>query len=175
VKRDDVAGAALVALAFAGYSVVLRVVAPPAAAQWAAADPFLKVMPPLLVPALAFVAVAAWRLPSRAAALDAARRAATGQWLSASAGLGEELLFRLALLPALLALLLRAPVLAVALTGLAFAGLHELRAGAVRCAAVLTRLIFPGIVMSAAAWLFKPSFIVSAHCTAHVLLPLVFA
>jgi len=37
-----------------------------------------------------------------------------------------------------------------------------------------TRLLFPGAVMSVAFVVISPAFLVSAHCAAHVFIPLLF-
>jgi membrane protease YdiL (CAAX protease family) len=98
-----------------------------------------------------------------------------------TAGYGEEILFRLALLPALYLLLLRAratPNIAAAssviATGLAFAVLHQVGSGASPPAYFATRFLFPGCVMSIVFLRVSPTFIVVAHCTAHLLMPVLF-
>jgi hypothetical protein len=196
------AAAAFVALPFAAYAAVLRVVAPPAAPSWAAADPFLNVLPPLAVPALAVVAAIYWR-PTRAdvraelprvalglaaglgavlllralsgptlpSFVPAEEGAAPGLWLNISAGLGEEVVFRLALLPLLWGRLRGGAVL---ITGLAFAGLHEIGPAPFSAVLFATRFVLPGFGMSVAAVVLRPSFIVAAHLAAHLLLPLLF-
>src|SRR5262245_19342669 len=80
-RPEDVTVAALFALPFAAYLVVLRAVATPTDAQWAAVDPILTILPRTLslrLPPLAAVVVAAawWRFarPDR----EALRRGALG-------------------------------------------------------------------------------------------------
>ena len=99
--------------------------------------------------------------------------AAPGLLLNMSAGYTEEIIFRIALLPALLIGLRRVPLgmlLAVALTGLAFALSHDVHLDA----HFATRFLIPGCAFSLAALLISPSFLVTAHCTAHILIPLLF-
>jgi hypothetical protein len=99
--------------------------------------------------------------------------AAPGFLLNMSAGYAEEVIFRLALLPALLITLRRIPLgtlVAVCLTGLAFALAH----GITLDAHFATRFLIPGCMFSLAAMLVGPAFVVTAHCVAHVLIPLLF-
>jgi len=106
--------------------------------------------------------------------------AGPGLMLNMAAGYGEEVLFRLVLLPLLfLALVSRVPrpvALAVAVlsTGLAFTLLHEPASASWSPTLFTTRFLLPGCAMSMAALLRSPSFIVAAHCTAHLVVPLVF-
>jgi CAAX prenyl protease-like protein len=99
--------------------------------------------------------------------------AAPGLLLNMSAGYAEEIIFRIALLPALLIALRRVPLslfLAIALSGLAFALAHDFHLDA----HFATRFLIPGCAFSLAALLISPAFLVTAHCTAHVLIPLLF-
>jgi hypothetical protein len=103
--------------------------------------------------------------------------AGPGFLLNMTAGYAEEVLFRLALLPlAWLGLRrLRLPraaaaLTAAALTGLAFALFHD----AAWSSLFVTRFLLPGFAFSLVA-LFRPTFLVCAHCAAHVLIPALFA
>ena len=108
-----------------------------------------------------------------------------GPGLSAglAAGLIEEVLIRLAVLPAALAVCARllpsrlAALVAVLASGLVFALLHQVGPGAAPFdpAHFAARLLFPGVLMSAAALWPGPAFVVVAHCAAHLILPALFA
>jgi hypothetical protein len=109
--------------------------------------------------------------------------AKAGLLLGLAAGTLEEAVFRLALLPGLVAVVrsrVAAPVVVAAvsavLTGLAFAASHEL--GGAPDGFVLrwfvTRWLVPGVAMSLAYFWPGPAFIVAAHCTAHLLIPVAF-
>lgn len=63
---------------------------------------------------------------------------------------------------------------AALLVGAAFALSHELGAGAFRADHFVTRLVVPGAGMSLACRWPGFSFLVAAHCTAHLLLPFLF-
>jgi len=65
---------------------------------------------------------------------------------------------------------------AAVVTGILFALSHELgpAAGAFEPRYFLTRALFPGIVMSVVFLRLHPSFIVSAHCAAHLFIPALF-
>lgn len=105
---------------------------------------------------------------------------APGYLLSMTAGFGEEVIFRLALLPTVYFLarrhIARLPSVAIAalITGLGFALLHEAGPGVFELHYFVTRFLFPGCVMSI-AWYANPTFLVVAHSAAHVLMPLLFA
>jgi hypothetical protein len=204
--------AALLMQPFALYLIVLRWLAPPTAANWAHADPFLRLLPARIAPALGIAVAAAWlwRAPPERALLGRAagrallgaalallavgglrlfagahlpsfvpaeESAGPGLLLSMSAGFNEEQAFRLLLLPALLALLSRgmsrraATVLAVVATGAAFALAH----GPAPATWMATRFLIPGCLFSAVCLWLGPGFAVSAHLSAHLLLPLLFA
>jgi len=99
-----------------------------------------------------------------------------------AAGVLEEVVFRLAVLPGLYALLRRRlpphPSIGLAAlgTGLLFSLSHELGpAGGVFDPGFLaTRTLFPGLVMSLVALRIHPAFIVTAHCTGHLAIPALF-
>ncbi len=105
-----------------------------------------------------------------------------GLLLGLSAGLIEEVVFRLILLPlgyaALRPRLSRSVAIAVAIvvTGLAFATSHELGAdaGAFQLRHFATRFAFPGVVMSVLYFKLSPAFIITAHLTGHLVIPLLF-
>jgi membrane protease YdiL (CAAX protease family) len=97
------------------------------------------------------------------------------------AGLGEEILFRLIMLPLVYFALAKrtsrtnAAIAATIATGLAFALLHALGPHAGPPSWFVTRFLIPGCAMSVAAFLFRTTFVVTAHATAHVLIPFVFS
>ncbi len=99
-----------------------------------------------------------------------------------SAGLIEEVLFRLMVLPAVYSALRRrlgempSRLLTMVAVGLLFSLSHELPpAGTGFLPKLLaTRFLFPGVVMSGAAFWIGPAFIVAAHCTAHLVIPFLF-
>jgi hypothetical protein len=109
--------------------------------------------------------------------------AAPGLSAGLAAGLIEEVLIRLAVLPAALALGRSvmpsrvAAVVAVLVAGAAFTLLHQVGPGAAPFVPqyAATRFVFPGVVMSAAALWPGPAFVCVAHCAAHLLIPLFFA
>ncbi|MFI5297071.1 MAG: type II CAAX prenyl endopeptidase Rce1 family protein [Polyangiales bacterium] len=119
--------------------------------------------------------------PTLPAFIPPEESARPGPTLNLAAGLLEELLFRLIVLPWTFAFAARktsadrAAALAIAATGLAFALLHQAGPGQTSALWFATRLIFPGCAMSLVAWRVGPSFLVAAHCTAHVLIPWMFA
>jgi membrane protease YdiL (CAAX protease family) len=97
-----------------------------------------------------------------------------GLLLGLSAGVVEEAVFRVALLPLLAR---RGRALAVVATGALFAVCHELPPAGrpFRPDVFTTRLLVPGCGMTALALALGTPFVVAAHCVAHLLLPLVFA
>lgn len=102
-----------------------------------------------------------------------------GLLLGMSAALIEETLFRMAIVPLVLALLgprrIAGPVVAIAASALLFPLSHELPPdGVVHWGQVATRALFPGVVMTAAAIFIRPAFVLSAHCTAHLAIPFLF-
>jgi hypothetical protein len=107
--------------------------------------------------------------------------AGPGLTLNMAAGLSEELLFRLVVLPGTFLLAARvvpagrAATLAIVVTGLTFALLHQAGPGPTSTSWFVTRFLVPGCAMSLMALLLSPSFVVAAHCTAHVLIPAIFS
>jgi hypothetical protein len=105
--------------------------------------------------------------------------AAPGYLLSMTAGLDEEVVCRLGIMPALcFALGDRVPgivnlALAPLATGLVFAVWHAIGEDAFSTPYFVTRLLIPGCAMSL-VWLVSPAAIVSGHCTAHLLIPALF-
>ena len=108
--------------------------------------------------------------------------AAPGLSAGLAAGLIEEVLIRLAVLPAAVVLARRAlgpvaaGVVAVLVSAAAFTLLHQIGPGAAPfvLAYAVTRFVFPGVVMSTAAIYPGPAFVCTAHCAAHLLIPLLF-
>lgn len=116
-------------------------------------------------------------LPSFIPAEESAR---PGLVLGATAGVVEEAVFRLAVLPGALALLSRrlrpvpALLAAALVTGLLFALSHELGPAPFDAAHFATRTLIPGFVMSVLYVRVGPAFIVTAHCVAHFMIPFAF-
>ncbi len=131
---------------------------------------------------LAAVAVGALRLatgPVMPPYIPPEESAAPGFLASMSAGYWEEVVCRLGVLPlAYFFLRGRAPpwtaaALSVVATGLVFAGWHAL-GEPFSATFFVTRLVIPGAAMSL-VWLWSPSAVIVAHCTAHLLIPALFA
>jgi len=107
---------------------------------------------------------------------------APGVTLGLNAGLCEELLFRLVVLPAVFfGLRARvgargAMVAAIAVSAVAFVLSHELppAGGAFELRYVATRFVIPGVAMSAACFVISPAFMVAAHVAAHLAIPALF-
>lgn len=103
-----------------------------------------------------------------------------GMMQGLSAGLIEEVLFRLSALPLLYFGLrksvgeTRAKLIAVVATGLLFALSHELAGNAFEMRLFVTRAVLPGCIMSALAFAISPAFVVTMHCTAHLAIPFLF-
>lgn len=107
--------------------------------------------------------------------------AAPGLAQGLTAGVVEEAVFRLAVLPAVFLATTerlgdrRAAALAIGCAALAFAASHELGPGANGDARLFaTRVVVPGVLMGVFFFRPGPAFIVSAHCAAHVLMPHLF-
>jgi len=96
-----------------------------------------------------------------------------------AAGLVEEIVFRLGVLPGILFVAARrldrrlAAVVAVVVTATVFSLSHELgpAGGVFDGRLMLTRFLIPGVGMSIVALRVNVTFIVFAHCTAHLLIP----
>jgi hypothetical protein len=109
--------------------------------------------------------------------------AAPGLPAGLAAGLIEEVAIRLAVLPAALFLARRllppaaAAIAAVLAAAAVFTLLHQVGPGAAPFAPAhaLTRFLFPGVVMSAAAIRPGPALVCVGHCAAHLMIPLCFA
>jgi len=139
----------------------------------------------LVAVVVAIVAAATLRLfvgPSLPAFIPPEESAKPGMALGMGAGVVEEALFRLALLPLCFALLRdrlgagRAALVAVAITSLAFAASHEVGPGALAFDArhFVTHTLVPGAAMGALFFRVGPAFIITLHCAAHVCIPLLF-
>lgn len=106
--------------------------------------------------------------------------AGPGMLLSEAAGYAEEVIFRLGVLPLAFGALSRrlsptpAALTAALVVGLSFAFLHAAGSPDWSWPYFATRVIFPGVVMSLAALAISPSFVLGAHCTAHVVIPFLF-
>ena len=103
-----------------------------------------------------------------------------GMMQGLSAGLIEEILFRLGTLPLAYFGLRktlgeqRAKLAAIVITGLLFALSHELTGASFHGQLFATRTILPGCVMSVLFFAVSPTFIVALHCTAHLMIPFLF-
>lgn len=106
--------------------------------------------------------------------------AAPGFSLSMAAGYAEEVLFRLILVPLIYFPMRRRSgrvasiLVAAVVAGLAFALLHQAGPGPSSSAYFATRFLVPGAIMTVAFIVIGPSFVVTAHCTAHILIPALF-
>ena len=120
--------------------------------------------------------------PTLPAFIPPEESARPGMVLGLGAGVIEEVVFRLVLLPALFTIAQSATstrsaaLAAVVTTGFAFALMHEVGpgAGTFTPAYFLDRVLFPGILMSVLAFWPGAAFVVALHCSAHVILPLLF-
>lgn len=116
------------------------------------------------------------RLPTFVPSEESARPGIT---LGLAAGLIEEVVFRIVVLPvALLTMTKRlehrfAAIAAVLVTAALFSLSHELgpAGGVFEPKYMLTRFLIPGVAMSAVALRLNMTFLVAAHCTAHLLIP----
>jgi len=172
--------ASILAVALAGIAapaVWLLIARPKAAALRVAAG---QALAGCAVAGLMLLALRGAYGPSLPDFIPSEESAAPGYTLSMAAGYGEEVLFRLVLVPLLyLGALRRAPrPLAIAatalLTGLAFALLHEAGGGASSAAYFVTRTLIPGAAMTAAFLVLGPGFVIGAHGAAHLFIPLLF-
>jgi len=165
-----VVAAAVVAAAVWGRRASVR----PKDLGWAVAG-----MATAALVALAIRAVAGSHLPSFVPPEESAR---PGIVLGLSAGLFEEVVFRLALLPLLVSALTRsmspgrAAVVAAVATGVLFSLSHEIgpAGGVFDPRLMLTRFLVPGLGMSLVALRVNLTFLVSAHCAAHLVIPALF-
>ncbi|HEY5944487.1 MAG TPA: CPBP family intramembrane glutamic endopeptidase [Kofleriaceae bacterium] len=132
-----------------------------------------------MVFAFAIRAIVGNRLPAFIPSEESARPGIT---LGLAAGLVEEVVFRLALLPCILLVAARsidrrmAAGLAVLVTAALFSLSHELGpgGGVFDPRFMLTRFAIPGLAMSIVALRVNLTFVVFAHCTAHLLIPSLF-
>ncbi len=126
--------------------------------------------------AFAMRALVGSRLPSFIPSEESGR---PGLMLGLAAGLVEEIAFRLVVLPGILLVATKhldrriATVVAVLATGALFSLSHELgpAGGVFDPKFMLTRFVVPGVAMSVVALRTRMTFLVFAHCTAHLLIP----
>ena len=105
-----------------------------------------------------------------------------GYLLGMSAGLSEELIFRLSLTPVIFVPLLKwikvhyAGICSILVVALLFALLHEIGSVGEPFSVhyFMTRVIVPGCIMGLAFFYISPAFIVMMHCTVHIMIPLLF-
>lgn len=96
--------------------------------------------------------------------------------------MAEEGLFRMVLAPLLFLALRRvalgpavAALLTIGVVAVSFALLHEAGPHATFSAQYFaTRVVMPGLLMGLAMFWISPMFIVTLHCTAHIVMPLLF-
>jgi len=119
------------------------------------------------------------RLPS---VIPREESSAPGLTLGLSAGLLEEVVFRLVVLPGVYLACRRklgvraSAALGIVATALLFSLSHELgpAGGAFEPRFLLTRFLVPGVAMSVLAFSAGPAFVVAAHCSAHLVIPALF-
>lgn len=105
-----------------------------------------------------------------------------GYLLGMSAGLAEELVIRLILTPLVFVCLRRwlgfhrSVLVTVTIVALSFALWHEVGSGAEPFVLqhFATRFMVPGVIMGLAVFYISPIFVVALHCTAHIMIPLLF-
>ena len=105
-----------------------------------------------------------------------------GYLLGMSAGLAEELIIRLMLTPLLFVVLRKrlgfhwSALVTIGIAALSFALWHEV--GSIGDPFTLhhftTRFLVPGVIMGLATFYISPVFLVSLHCAAHIMIPLLF-
>jgi len=99
-----------------------------------------------------------------------------------AAGLLEEVVFRLTLLPVIVTIALRrcspsvALAIAVVVTGALFSLSHELgpAGGVFDPKFMVTRFVIPGVAMSVVAVRVHVGLLVALHCSAHLAIPFLF-
>jgi hypothetical protein len=102
-----------------------------------------------------------------------------GLCLGTGAGYLEEMLVRVGVLPLIFLHMADRPkwfaaLIASLVSGLAFAALHEPGTTDWSSLLFVARFAVPGFAMSLLALLTRPSFVVVAHCAAHVIIPIFF-
>lgn len=125
----------------------------------------------------ALLAVSTLRLvngPILPAFIPSEENAGPGMLLSMTAGFGEEIIFRLGLLPLVYFGLGRRVLPAVLLTGLGFALLHAAGPEPFNAAYFAVRFFIPGVAMSLVALRVSWPGIAVAHSASHLLLPVLF-
>lgn len=109
--------------------------------------------------------------------------ARSGLVLNMTAGFGEEVYFRLIMLPAIFYSLIRlvgyqtSIIISVVLLGLLFEALHQLGTiePGINWHYFILRTVVPGIIFSLIFFYRSPTFAVIFHSTTHVLIPLIFS
>lgn len=105
-----------------------------------------------------------------------------GYLLGMSAGLAEELIMRLGLTPLVFVILRRrlgfhwSALVTIVVAALSFALWHEAGSGAepFMLQHFVTRFMIPGVMMGLLVFYVSPIFVVALHCTAHIMIPLLF-
>ncbi len=105
-----------------------------------------------------------------------------GYLLGMSAGLAEELIIRLGVTPLTFVILRRrlgfhwSALFTIVVAALSFAVWHEAGSGAEPFILqhFLTRFMIPGVMMGLMVFYISPIFVVALHCTAHIMIPLLF-
>lgn len=164
-----VAATVIVAIAWKRYARVRR-----SDVGWALAGVGVA-----MVLAFAIRAIVGNRLPAFIPSEESARPGIT---LGLAAGLVEEVVFRLVLLPCIFLVAAKwmdrrvAAGIAVLVTAVLFSLSHELgpAGGVFDQRFMLTRFAIPGLAMSIVALRLNLTFVVFAHCTAHLLIPSLF-
>lgn len=105
-----------------------------------------------------------------------------GYLLGISTGVAEELMTRLVLTPLLFVVLRKwfgfhwSALFTIVVAALSFALWHEVGSGAEAFVLqhFVTRFMVPGIVMGLVVFYISPVFLVALHCSAHIMIPLLF-
>ncbi len=130
--------------------------------------------------ALALAVTAAVHGPKIPSFIPPEESAEAGLLLGQTAGMFEEVVFRLLLLPLAISLLGRRlpyhtkTLVASLAIGILFAASHELAGAPFQFRYFATRLLVPGFGMSLAFTRVHPAALLSAHATAHIVIALLF-
>ncbi len=136
----------------------------------------------ILVVALVLIIMRLITGPHMPTFIPAEESAKPGYLLGMAAGLVEELIFRLTLTPFLFFVLRKwlglhwSVFITIIIVALSFALLHEVGSGAGPFISqhFITRFMIPGVVMGLAVFYISPIFVVTVHCAAHIMIPLLF-